>query len=68
MYERILFIIFSIIIYYFIHQGSVMACEYLILNASNINVQDYDGRTPIFYATQLGKYFKNTSDFRFLHK
>jgi len=34
--------------------GSVMACEYLILNASEINIQDYDGQTPLFFATQLG--------------
>ncbi|XP_025419961.1 arf-GAP with coiled-coil, ANK repeat and PH domain-containing protein 2 isoform X3 [Sipha flava] len=33
--------------------GSVMACEYLILNASDINIQDFDGQTPLFFATQL---------------
>lgn len=31
-----------------------MACEYLILNAADINIQDYDGRTPLFFATKLG--------------
>lgn len=35
-------------------QGSVMACEYLILNASDINIQDDHGQTPLFFATQLG--------------
>jgi len=34
-----------------------MACEYLILNASEINIQDYDGQTPLFFATQLGKFY-----------
>ncbi|XP_022177174.1 arf-GAP with coiled-coil, ANK repeat and PH domain-containing protein 3 isoform X2 [Myzus persicae] len=34
--------------------GSVMACEYLILNASDINIQDDHGQTPLFFATQLG--------------
>lgn len=33
-----------------------MACEYLILNASDINIQDFDGLTPLFCATQLGKF------------
>lgn len=33
-----------------------MACEYLILNAADINIQDYDDRTPLFFATKLGKY------------
>ncbi|VVC29719.1 Arfaptin homology (AH) domain/BAR domain,PH domain-like,Pleckstrin homology domain,Arf GTPase [Cinara cedri] len=37
-----------------VRSGSVMACEYLILNAANINIQDYDGQTPLFFATQLG--------------
>ncbi|XP_050529370.1 arf-GAP with coiled-coil, ANK repeat and PH domain-containing protein 2 [Daktulosphaira vitifoliae] len=37
-----------------IYSGSVMACEYLILNAADINIQDDDGETPLFYATQLG--------------
>lgn len=31
-----------------------MACEYLILNATDINIQDDDGQTPLFFATQLG--------------
>lgn len=34
-----------------------MACEYLILNASDINVQDHNGQTPLLYATQLGNIF-----------
>lgn len=34
-----------------------MACEYLILNAADINIQDYDGQTPLFFATQLGNFF-----------
>ncbi|KAE9533921.1 hypothetical protein AGLY_009000 [Aphis glycines] len=34
--------------------GSVMACEYLILNAADINIQDDHGQTPLFFATQLG--------------
>lgn len=33
-----------------------MACEYLILNAVDINFQDNDGQTPLLYATQLGKF------------
>lgn len=33
-----------------------MACEYLILNGSDINIQDYHGQTPLFFATQLGKF------------
>jgi len=33
-----------------------MACEYLILNASDINIQDDHGQTPLFFATQLGKF------------
>lgn len=49
------FKIFSIIINLFTYQGSVMACEYLILNAVDINVQDNHGQTPIFFATLLGK-------------
>lgn len=34
-----------------------MACEYLILNASDINIQDFTGQTPLFYATQLGNFY-----------
>jgi len=33
-----------------------MACEYLILNSSDINIQDFDGQTPLYFATQLGIY------------
>ncbi len=36
-------------------QGSVMACEYLILNGAKINVQDVEGKTPLYLATTLGK-------------
>ncbi|KAF6209976.1 hypothetical protein GE061_015731 [Apolygus lucorum] len=34
--------------------GSVMACEYLLLNGIPINVQDAVGNTPLHLATQLG--------------
>lgn len=34
-----------------------MACEYLILNASDINIQDDHGQTPLFFATQLGTFY-----------
>ncbi|XP_012282480.1 arf-GAP with coiled-coil, ANK repeat and PH domain-containing protein 2 [Orussus abietinus] len=41
-----------------IHQaiisGSVMSCEYLILNGARINCQDADGKTPLHVATELG--------------
>ncbi|GLV32415.1 Centaurin beta 1A [Carabus blaptoides fortunei] len=41
-----------------IHQailsGSVMSCEYLILNGAKINIQDNEGRTPLHLATELG--------------
>lgn len=33
-----------------------MACEYLILNAADINIQDDHGQTPLFFATQLGTF------------
>nr|CAD7400251.1 unnamed protein product [Timema cristinae] len=35
-------------------QGSVMACEYLLLNGAKINSQDDGGRTPLHLATELG--------------
>ncbi|XP_076240360.1 centaurin beta 1A [Calliopsis andreniformis] len=34
--------------------GSVMSCEYLILNGARINCQDADGKTPLYLATELG--------------
>lgn len=34
--------------------GSVMSCEYLILNGARINCQDADGKTPLYMATELG--------------
>ncbi|KOX68128.1 Arf-GAP with coiled-coil, ANK repeat and PH domain-containing protein 2 [Melipona quadrifasciata] len=34
--------------------GSVMSCEYLILNGARINCQDDDGKTPLYLATKLG--------------
>lgn len=34
--------------------GSVMACEYLLLNGVKINVQDDNGRTALHLATELG--------------
>ncbi|KAK6617749.1 hypothetical protein RUM43_013977 [Polyplax serrata] len=34
--------------------GSVMACEYLLLNGAKINVQDSEGNTPLHLATELG--------------
>ncbi|XP_039296995.1 arf-GAP with coiled-coil, ANK repeat and PH domain-containing protein 2 [Nilaparvata lugens] len=42
----------------YLHQGltsgSVMACEYLLLNGVKIDVQDNDGKTPLHLATELG--------------
>ena len=35
-------------------QGSVMSCEYLLLNGAKINCQDVDGKTPLYLATELG--------------
>ncbi|XP_076647370.1 centaurin beta 1A [Halictus rubicundus] len=34
--------------------GSVMSCEYLILNGARINCQDTDGKTALYLATELG--------------
>ncbi|BES96235.1 centaurin beta [Nesidiocoris tenuis] len=34
--------------------GSVMACEYLLLNGVPINTQDITGNTPLHLATELG--------------
>ncbi|XP_031844366.1 centaurin beta 1A isoform X2 [Nomia melanderi] len=34
--------------------GSVMACEYLILNGARINCQDGGGKTALYLATELG--------------
>lgn len=34
--------------------GSVMACEYLLLNGVKINVQDDNGKTALHLATELG--------------
>ncbi|KRT86855.1 Ankyrin repeat-containing protein, partial [Oryctes borbonicus] len=34
--------------------GSVMACAYLLLNGTKINVQDDDGKTPLHLATDEG--------------
>ncbi|XP_015109032.1 arf-GAP with coiled-coil, ANK repeat and PH domain-containing protein 2 [Diachasma alloeum] len=33
--------------------GSVMSCEYLILNGARINCQDAEGKTPLHLATEL---------------
>ena len=33
-----------------------MACEYLLLNGAKIDVQDSDGKTPLYLATSLGTY------------
>jgi len=35
-------------------QGSVMSCEYLLLNGARINCQDAEGKTPLHLATELG--------------
>lgn len=37
-------------------QGSVMSCEYLLLNGARINCQDADGKTPLYLATELGTF------------
>ncbi|CAH0585825.1 unnamed protein product [Chrysodeixis includens] len=34
--------------------GSVMACSFLLLNGSKLNVQDDDGKTPLHLATEAG--------------
>ncbi|XP_034243344.1 arf-GAP with coiled-coil, ANK repeat and PH domain-containing protein 2 isoform X2 [Thrips palmi] len=34
--------------------GSVMACEYLLLNGASINSQDSKGKTPLHLATEQG--------------
>ncbi|XP_048510171.1 arf-GAP with coiled-coil, ANK repeat and PH domain-containing protein 2 isoform X2 [Athalia rosae] len=34
--------------------GSVMSCEYLLLNGVRINCQDSEGKTPLHLATELG--------------
>ncbi|XP_012055536.1 PREDICTED: arf-GAP with coiled-coil, ANK repeat and PH domain-containing protein 2 [Atta cephalotes] len=34
--------------------GSVMSCEYLLLNGARINYQDAEGKTPLHLATELG--------------
>ncbi|KAK9501888.1 hypothetical protein O3M35_012526 [Rhynocoris fuscipes] len=34
--------------------GSVMACEYLLLNGVPINAQDSNGKTPLHLATEMG--------------
>ncbi|XP_065200219.1 arf-GAP with coiled-coil, ANK repeat and PH domain-containing protein 2 [Planococcus citri] len=36
-----------------VKSGSVMACEYLLLNSAKINVQDADSKTPLYLATSL---------------
>ncbi|RZF38699.1 hypothetical protein LSTR_LSTR011009 [Laodelphax striatellus] len=42
----------------YLHQaitsGSVMACEYLLLNGVKIDIQDNNGKTPLHLATELG--------------
>ncbi|XP_059049173.1 arf-GAP with coiled-coil, ANK repeat and PH domain-containing protein 2 [Achroia grisella] len=34
--------------------GSVMACSFLLLNGSKLNLQDEDGKTPLHLATEAG--------------
>lgn len=34
--------------------GSVMACSFLLLNGSKLNMQDEDGKTPLHLATEAG--------------
>lgn len=36
-------------------QGSVMACEYLLINGSKINAQDNEGKSPLHLAVELGE-------------
>ncbi|XP_014242118.1 arf-GAP with coiled-coil, ANK repeat and PH domain-containing protein 2 [Cimex lectularius] len=37
-----------------VFSGSVMACEYLLLNGVKINFQDNNGKTALHHATELG--------------
>ncbi|XP_044012734.1 arf-GAP with coiled-coil, ANK repeat and PH domain-containing protein 2 isoform X2 [Aphidius gifuensis] len=41
-------------LYQAILSGSVMSCEYLILNGAKVNFQDSDGKTPLHLATEYG--------------
>lgn len=35
-----------------------MACEYLLLNGAKINIQDTEGKTPLYLATTHSKSYK----------
>ncbi|KAM4548623.1 arf-GAP with coiled-coil, ANK repeat and PH domain-containing protein 2-like isoform 3-T3 [Odontesthes bonariensis] len=37
-----------------VHGGSLVACEFLLQNAGNVNQQDAQGRGPLHHATMLG--------------
>ncbi|KAJ1526936.1 hypothetical protein ONE63_008484 [Megalurothrips usitatus] len=37
-----------------VFSGSVMACEYLLLNGASINIQDEKGKTPLHIAVEQG--------------
>uniref|UniRef100_A0A8C4Q5P2 Arf-GAP with coiled-coil, ANK repeat and PH domain-containing protein n=1 Tax=Eptatretus burgeri TaxID=7764 RepID=A0A8C4Q5P2_EPTBU len=39
---------------YAVHGGSLVACELLLQNAAEVNLQDAGGRTPLHHATYLG--------------
>ena len=35
-------------------QGSLAACEFLLLNGAKVDVKDHDGRTALHHASRLG--------------
>lgn len=41
-------------VFFFLQKGSVMACEYLLLNGIQIDAIDADGNTPLHLATEKG--------------
>lgn len=48
---------FTLLTYFCALQGSVMACEYLLLNGASINSQDDVGKTALHLATEQGTIF-----------